>query len=93
MTRTQMQVLVEQLASAVVDVLKKSVDPLKARIEALETRPAVKFAGTWRDGDTYPEGRLVQHKGGLWLAIATTDRRPGVEDSNWRLVVKSGTAI
>ena len=65
---------------------------LEQRIKELESRPLLKYAGTWQSDATYAEGRLTTHGGGLWLAMHTTNLQPGTEASGWRLVVKRGRA-
>jgi hypothetical protein len=66
---------------------------IERRLAALEAQPTSKGAGvTWagiyRAGNTYDEGQLVTHAGGLWLARRDTDSKPGSEA--WTLVVKRG---
>jgi hypothetical protein len=63
------------------------------RVAALESRPqGVKYGGIWKSGETYAEGQLTTHAGGLWLATSPTTFAPGAEDSGWKLIVKSGQA-
>lgn len=89
----------EHLATTIVTAIKGAVDgpqvagkiaTLEARIAALESRPQLKWAGIFVDGDTYPECALVTRSGSLWLAQRATATTPGSEGSDWRLVVKSG---
>ncbi len=78
------------------------LDDIEARLVALEravdTMPALRFHGSWRDGQAYPAGSVVQARGCLF--IAAQDAPPGVlpgdpdrDDDDrgcWRLCVRRG---
>ena len=51
--------------------------------------PGVVDRGIWRER-AYDAGDGVTYKGSYWLAERETDRRPGDDDSGWRLAVKRG---
>jgi hypothetical protein len=71
--------------------LAEQLNPLVDRIRVLEENQ-VTFGGTWKDGESYPEKRLVSFRGGLWLSrVPQNTTRPG-EGPSWRLAVKSGDA-
>jgi hypothetical protein len=91
----------ESFAELIVGTIKKALDgpqvsgriaQLEARIKELEGRPELKYSGVWRSDQLYAEGHLTTHKGGLWLAVHTTNFEPGTEASGFRLIVKSGGA-
>lgn len=97
----------EAFVDGIVTCIKKTIEgprvegrfaSVEARLESAETRltqlaarPAVKYAGVWRSG-AYCEGSIVTKSGGLWYATRTTGLTPGVPDSGWTLIVKSGGA-
>ena len=66
-------------------------NPLVARIKELEAKQ-LKLGGVWKASERYTENTLVSFQGGLWLARADTDTRPGAGSPAWRLAVKSGDA-
>ncbi len=74
------------------EILTARLLALERRIMELESKPMLKYAGTWRSGETYPEGRLITHQGGLWLSTETTSGTPGTDASGFRLIVKKGHA-
>lgn len=80
----------EMFATVIVDAIKKTVDPLKARIEQLEARPMAKWAGVYAPGVQYSEASLVTKAGSLWVATKTTTTTPGDGGGDWRLIVKRG---
>jgi hypothetical protein len=96
----------EKFADVIVDTIKKAMAPVKAhcqsleqrnaileqRMKELEARPLLKYSGVWKSGETYSEGRLVTHQGGLWLSTETTSGTPGSPASGFRLIVKRGAA-
>ena len=71
--------------------IAKQLKPLQDRIAELEARPALKHAGTWKEGKQYRAGNLVTFQGGLWLCQRATKQRPAQSD-HYLLVVKSGAA-
>ena len=85
------------LMSGLGTAAKKLNDDLEARfdakLEALEQRLssginlADSYEGTHNLGKTYGRGKLVTHKGSLWLCKGQTNERPG-ESSYWQLIVK-----
>ena len=70
--------------------IAKQLKPLQDRIAELEARPALKHAGTWKEGKQYRAGNLVTFQGGLWLCQRATKQRP--ESDHYLLVVKRGSA-
>jgi hypothetical protein len=62
---------------------------LLARIERLETRPELKWAGVYREGQEYTTQNVTTRDGSLWLAKSTTTGRPGASE-DWVLIVKHG---
>ena len=64
---------------------------LSARIDALETAPPFRDAGTWKSGQTYGRGQACTYAGGLWIAQQDYPGTPGKGENNgWRLASKSG---
>lgn len=89
--------LLDTIASGLAPVLKELFTPRDSRIEALErrcaaleTRPALKYVGVFREGQRYTAGSLITRAGSLWLAEDDTDLQPGDGASGWRLIVKRG---
>jgi hypothetical protein len=71
-----------------VESLIRCVDELKARVRALEARPAgMKYVGVWR-GIGYEPGSVCTHDGSMWFCNATTMAKPGT-GADWTLCVKS----
>jgi hypothetical protein len=86
-------------ADAIVYVLKKAlagrderIAVLEAEVAKLKSRPLQKWAGTHATGTQYSEASLVTRQGSLWVATKTTRSTPGEAGSDWRLIVKRGTA-
>jgi len=83
--------LMRAIAPVIADAIDKRVAPLNARIKELESRPAVKYCGIWREDGEYSAGNFVTDKGALWIAKTATVHRPG-SNSDWQLTVKRGDA-
>jgi hypothetical protein len=82
----------ETLADAIGKCLGQELQPLQKRIEQLEKRAELKWAGIWSDGTRYNEGELVTDRGSLWICTSPTNDRPGDNASAFRLIVKNGHA-
>jgi hypothetical protein len=67
------------------------LDALEKDVAALKARPLQKWAGVHIEGVPYAEASLVTRQGSLWAATCATTTTPGVEGSDWRLIVKRGT--
>ena len=66
---------------------------LKARIAALEARPApTQYRGVWEPDVQYQIGDMVTRSGGLWACLSPTTDTPGGGSVAWRLCVKRGKA-
>jgi len=72
-------------ATAFVDGSSK----MRARIEALEARPALKYLGVWTPGK-YEQGHCVTLAGSVWIAKEPTSAKPGDGATSWQLAVKAG---
>ena len=92
---------IDAMVSAIAGAIKGAIEgprvhgriaELEQRIKALEQRPLLKYAGVWRSGNSYAEGQLTTHQGGLWLSTDPTTSTPGTPGSGWRLIVKQGRA-
>ena len=92
---------IDEMASAVAGAIRAAIDgprvggrleQLESRIAQLEQRPLLKYAGVWKSGESYVEGQLTTHAGGLWLSTDPTTLTPGTPGSGWRLIVKRGQA-
>jgi hypothetical protein len=91
--------LIEALGTKVASFVKRALAPrdgriaaLEAEVEKLKARPLQKWAGTHVAGTRYAEASLVTKGGSLWVATAATTTTPGEAGSDWRLIVKRGTA-
>ncbi len=92
-TRAFLTKVLLALAKGIATAINERLAPMEARIAQLEQKPVVKYAGIWQQSKTYPEGSLITHAGGLWLATETTSGTPGTDASGFRLVVKRGAAV
>ena len=81
-------VLLDAIALAMVRFVTEAIEPLKQRIAALEARPELRYAGTWKEGQSYLPGALTTDAGSLWLCTQATNNRP--PSDHWKLVVKRG---
>lgn len=79
------------LAEVVVEAIHRTVDPLIARLAALEARPVTKDAGVWKSGVLYEPGDITTHAGSGWICRAA-HHSTGTEPSHdcFRLFVKAG---
>jgi len=50
--------------------------------------PVRSYAGVWADGRPYERGTMCTDHGSTWIAVQPTMRRPGLQDSGWRLIAK-----
>jgi hypothetical protein len=71
---------------------QKDLADAKKEIEKLKARPLQKWAGVHICGVRYTEASLVTKGGSLWVSTAATTTTPGEAGSDWRLIVKRGTA-
>jgi hypothetical protein len=95
MTKADMEAMAASTVLAIKTVLtpiKAKLQALEQRISQLETKPHVKFCGTWTAGHTYTLGDAATHHGGLWIAKAATAGEPGKDFAGWQLAVKRGSA-
>jgi hypothetical protein len=67
------------------------LDALESRLEALESKPDVKFCGVYESGRSYAPGDACTHSGGLWICKAATTGQPNHDYAGWQLAVKSRT--
>lgn len=75
------------LARLVKEHVASEIAALEERLAERETKTlADSFKGPWMPGH-YERGALVQ-RDGLWIALESTDTKPG-EGQGWRLLVKS----
>ncbi|QKC83948.1 hypothetical protein [Mesorhizobium sp. NZP2077] len=65
---------------------------LLARIEALEARPTLKYAGVWNKTIKYSPGDIVSYGGSSWHSnITSTGLQPGADNpASWTLMTKRG---
>ena len=82
----------ETLASAIGNCLGQELQPLMQRIEKLESRSELNWAGVWHDGMRCNEGELITDRGSLWCVTAPSSDRPGDYASAFSLIVKNGHA-
>jgi hypothetical protein len=85
-----------------IDWIGKLVDEIKEirstnaklleRVETLEDRPEMKYAGVWRQEQVYGAGTFATDGGSLWHAKrASIGERPGAPGGDaWQLAVKKG---
>jgi hypothetical protein len=87
---------VDELAAGVIDVIKRTIDPLKMEIAALrhevgelKARPKQTWAGTHSKNVRYAEASIVTRGGSLWIATRETAATPG-ESPDWTMILKRG---
>jgi hypothetical protein len=89
------------IADAIVDALTKALAgprvsgrfaQLESRVNALEARPSIKFAGTFQGGRSYEPGDTVIHQSALWICKAATTGTPSKDFVGWQLALKKGDA-
>jgi hypothetical protein len=73
---------------AAVRGLVAHVDALEQRVAAAEQSP-LKYLGTYEAGRLYSQNHLVTDRGSLWIALRSTQQRPGDGDG-WQLCAKKG---
>ena len=81
-----------KLLDQLLDGLGPALKEQRRRIQQLESRPMMKWAGVHVPGMQYGEASLVTKSGSLWAAMTTTTTTPGESNSDWRLIVKRGKA-
>ncbi len=80
----------DHLTDAVVDAIKRAIDPLIARIAELESEQ-LKFQGLHSEAKSYRRNDIVQRSGSAW--ICTTAFAQGeFQHEHWRLLIKKGSA-
>ena len=79
-----------RFVSAQVKPLREEIAQLKERIAELEAT-GIKFVGTYQRAAEYKRGDVVNHEGGMWVAVCDTPTMevPG-HSVCWQLSVKSG---
>ena len=97
MTQKELEALTTGMAGPIVELVKRTVTPLKTELQALqqrlatlEAKPHVKFCGVYQSGQTYAPGDAVTHQGGLWVCKAETCGTPSQDFVGWQLAVKRG---
>jgi hypothetical protein len=66
---------------------------ITARLERLEAVPPLTYCGVYRAGVSYAKGSAVTWAGSLWMALESTDAKPGeaaLKSRAWALAVKRG---
>ncbi|RUT88147.1 carbohydrate-binding protein [Mesorhizobium sp. M7A.T.Ca.TU.009.02.1.1] len=63
-----------------------------ARVEALESKPVLKYSGVWSASATYEPGEIVSHGGSSWHSnIKSQGLQPGESNpASWTLMTKRG---
>ena len=91
----------ESLASVVADAIRGAIrgplvqgriEALEARLTQLETKPYVKFCGTWQHDTAYEPGAAVVHHSALWICKHATRGEPSKDFTSWQLALKKGDA-
>ena len=84
----------ETVATVIVDTVKKALEPVYAKIAALEskTETCLKDSGTWRTNTPYKRGDVAQFRGTRWVCIKEhTSSGPTADHSFWQLWTKGST--
>jgi hypothetical protein len=81
----------KQVAEAMGELLKEQLDPIRARLGALEASDAQKaYRGVFSTTESYQKHNSVTHSGGVWIATRDDPGVPGIDGNGWRLAVKRG---
>jgi hypothetical protein len=95
-TRVQdMQAWATALGEVLPEYFAHHVQPLLARIDALEKAAAAGpnladvFKGTWMPGTVYSRGSLSVWDGCLWLSLVDSNQKPGTT-ADWKMITKKG---
>lgn len=60
-------------------------------LERAQTKSLADFyKGVWQPAGRYERGDVCTWQGGMWVAIRSTETKPGDGDSGWQLAVKAG---
>jgi hypothetical protein len=81
--------LLEQIGKFIGLTIGKDVKALEARVAALE-ESKFRFLGAWSEGLQARAGNAVAHDGSTWIAVESTTKRPGTDNSGWILAAKRG---
>jgi hypothetical protein len=80
-----------QVAEAMGELMKEHLDPIKARVDALEKSDEQKaYRGVFSGAESYQKHNSVTHQGGVWIATRDDPGVPGIDGNGWRLAVKRG---
>jgi hypothetical protein len=85
---------VSALAKVVGTILREQLDPMRARLDALEdvvrNAKSLQYRGVHEAGTAYDAGDTVTYGGSLWHCNSLTKDRPGEGNPAWTLAVKRG---
>ena len=95
LSRASLELLSKTVATNIADQVAKQLEPLTARLHALEAKgsaPGMKFAGVWQRALGYGEGSVVTYDGSAWIALKdiVAGEKPSDGATSWQLVVKRG---
>jgi hypothetical protein len=79
-TRSELCAAIDGLFEAVNEAIqahKQAFGEVKARLNSLESRPELRYIGTWTGLSSYDTNNLVTHAGSLWICLTPTSARPG----------------
>jgi hypothetical protein len=80
-----------QVAEATGELMQEQLDPIRARLDALEASDAQKaYRGVFSTAETYLRHNSVTHGGSTWIAERDDPGTPAVDGTGWRLAVKRG---
>lgn len=93
----EISALCEGIVPVIADFIESAVKPivernaaLEKRVNELEARPVMEYAGVWDQKKVYGSGKFVTDGGSLWHSKrASVGERPGASDA-WTLAVKKG---
>lgn len=67
----------EIVGKVIAKAIKEALEPLNARLDALDRASGRKFIPSHREGKSYSKGATVSHDGGYWQATSATSAAPG----------------
>lgn len=74
--------------TAITGYVKRRMAPLETRLAELEAFP-FEYVGTHELQKFYAKNAVVTDAGSLWIALCSTEQRPG-HGNDWQLCVKRG---
>jgi hypothetical protein len=83
--------IVREYCETQIEPLHAKIAALEARVGELQTKSGGVYRGVFERGEAYDQHDQVTCKGALWVAVRPTREPPGTS-ADWRLAVRRGRA-